>query len=185
MAKRRFAAVGQEWSNGLVTLDRRGREFDTEQDAQLIASICRDGAGGLVVEIPTLAEQNSSLRQLVASQLADVVEEEVQKRLSAQRIQRVSAASDLEQELAFQRENEQARKDTAAAYERDIAQHKAAQKAKSDGQIAEWTAKTEARNKTATKATTKKPRASKSAKSGTFNHSSAAGQAQEMGAELP
>ena len=39
MAKRRFMSRGAGWSNGIVELDREGREFDTESEADLIASI--------------------------------------------------------------------------------------------------------------------------------------------------
>lgn len=52
--KRRFISRGLSWTNGAVTLDRGGLEFDGESDRELIAGIIKDGvlAGGMVIEAP-------------------------------------------------------------------------------------------------------------------------------------
>ncbi|MCR4963287.1 MAG: hypothetical protein K6B40_05340 [Firmicutes bacterium] len=59
MAKmRRFLSRGESWTNGAVILDRGGKEFDEEKDAELIAAILKDGvnAGGMVIEAPSLRQ---------------------------------------------------------------------------------------------------------------------------------
>ncbi len=76
MAKmRRFISRGESWNNGAVILDREGKEFDVEKDAELIALIVRDGinGGGLVIEVPT----SDALQQAAAELL--LADAQVQK----------------------------------------------------------------------------------------------------------
>lgn len=69
--KRRFISSGYSWCNGLVTLDRNGREFDTETEAHLIESIITQGVngGGLVIEVPTQEALKESAVKFVAETL--------------------------------------------------------------------------------------------------------------------
>ena len=70
--KRRFASRGFSWSNGIVTLDKAGREFDTDVEGDLIQSILRSGVydGGHVVELPTAGDLTSSAAALFGEEAA-------------------------------------------------------------------------------------------------------------------
>lgn len=66
--KRKFISRGIRWSIGTLTLDRNGREFDTETEAGLIETILRSGVndGGLVIEVPTEKVLKESAAKFVA-----------------------------------------------------------------------------------------------------------------------
>lgn len=66
--KRKFVSRGERWSNGIITLDRGGREFDEETDAALIDAILRGGVfgGGLVLEVPTQDEIKRGAMEILA-----------------------------------------------------------------------------------------------------------------------
>ena len=70
--KRRFASRGFSWSNGIVTLDRVGREFDVDAERDLIQAILRSGVydGGHVLELPTVEELSKSAAALFSEQAA-------------------------------------------------------------------------------------------------------------------
>ena len=133
MAKRRFMSRGAGWSNGIVELDREGREFDTESEADLIAGILRDAVGGLVIEVPTAEANKQALQAVVLDDLAGLIDEEVEKRLAALQVERLSSGN-LEEEMAAAAENEAARE----ASLRDHAQEEAKIRAEKAGARLDW-----------------------------------------------
>lgn len=70
--KRRFASRGFSWSNGIVTLDRAGREFDVDAERDLIQAILCGGVydGGHVLELPTAEDLSKSAAASLGEQTA-------------------------------------------------------------------------------------------------------------------
>lgn len=124
MTKRKFMSRGAGWSNGLVELSRTGREFDTESEADLIASILRDAVGGLVIEVPTAEANKQALQAVIMDDLAGLIDEEVARRLDSLQVERLSSGN-LQEEMAAAAENEAARAASLLAHEQEEAKIRA------------------------------------------------------------
>ena len=127
--KRRFASRGLSWSNGIITLDREGQEFDTETDAELIEIIVNSGVngGGYVLELPTKEQQKASATAIF--QESEFFKQTVEKAVvEAVKVEPIQEMVNEEAELADIAEQKKLRQEQAEAE----AQAKAERKAKFD-----------------------------------------------------
>ena len=128
--KRKFVSRGERWSNGIITLDRGGREFDEETDAALIDAILKGGVfnGGLVLEVPTQDEIKRGAMEILAEAAglhAAVENAEVE----AVEVEPLDGNIDEEKELQAIAEEARKRKEDAEDEQRRIAERRAQQQA--------------------------------------------------------